>query len=407
MGAGSPAGSPAVYQYIYRGPNINPDPNAANLLTTAQALAQVFAYWGITAPNQAPNIPADASSVPGVNVLIRSGGLDSPSSNEYTIGVAGQIGKRGSFRVDAIARKYMDFYVTRVDTGTGTVTNSLGTKFDVNIVENSNDAKRKYYALNTQFDYRVTDRARVGGNWTWSHLYGNFVGENSGSGPLRYGGQQYPEYIQQSWNVPNGDLSIDQRHRVRLYGSYDLPVPPAIGILNFSAIQAIDTGTPYGAAGTINSTTFVTNPGYVTPPTAGVTYYFTARDAFRTPTIWETDMSLNWSKTVGPVEIFIQPQVLNVFNNHQVSNAAAIDATVLTAFAAGGGNNRFATFNPFTQTPVQRPVDGRPTATSTGNTTSNWDYGPNFGQPTAFTSQNSQGAFQLPRTYRVSVGIRF
>ena len=62
-----------------------------------------------------------------------------------------------------------------------------------------------------------------------------------------------------------------------------------------------------------------------------------------------------------------------------------------TAFNAA----RFLPFNPFTQTPVQgaRPASG------TG--TSNWDYGPNFGKP------RSAADYQLPRVYRVSMGLRF
>ncbi len=397
VGAGSPAGSPAQYVYNYLGPSINPDSTAPTLLTTAQALQQLFNYFGITAPNMAANVNPNSASVPGVNVLIASGGLNSPSANEYVAGVGGSITSRGSFRVDFVARKYVDFYNERIDLSTGRVTNSLGQNFDIHIVENTNAAERRYYGLNTSFDYRVTNALRFGGNWTWSHLYGNFVGENSGSGPLRFTGQQYPEYINPAWNVPTGDLATDQRHRIRLYGTYDLPLPPEWGLISFAVLQSIDTGTPYGAAGTINPSPYVTNPGYLQPPTA-VTYYFTPRDAFRTETIYETDLSLNMSKTIGPIEIFIQPQVLNVLNSAHV---LTVDTSVLTSASSGGGSNAFTAFNPFTTTPVQRP-NGDTTVK-----TANWDYGPNFGRATSQTSSTSQGAYQLPRTFRVSVGVRF
>jgi hypothetical protein len=397
VGAGSPAGSPAQYVYNYLGPSINPDANAATLLTTSQALQQLFNYFGISGLNQPANVAPNSASVPGVNVIIAPGGLKSPAVNEYVVGVGGSIGTRGTFRVDAIYRNYVDFYSERADTTTGQVTNSLGTKFDVHIVENTNDAERKYYGLNTSFDYRVTNAFRLSGNWTWSHLYGNFVGENSGSGPIRYAGQLYPEYIQKSWNVPKGDLATDQRHRIRILGTYDLPVPQAFGTYSVGLLQSIDTGTPYGAAGTINPSTYVTPVGYLQVPTA-VTYYFTARDAFRTETIYETDLSLNMSKSIGPVELFIQPQVLNLFNS---GHFLGVDTTVLTNASSGGGSNAFAPFNPFTTTPTQRP-NGDTTVK-----TANWDYGPNFGKPTSFTTSAAQGSFQLPRTFRISVGIRF
>jgi hypothetical protein len=162
-------------------------------------------------------------------------------------------------------------------------------------------------------------------------------------------------------------------------------------------LESIDTGTTYGAAGTVNPSSYVTNPGYVQVPTA-VTYYFTARDAFRTETTYQTDLSLNMSKTIGPIEIFIQPQVLNVFN---AAHVILVDGTVLTNASAGGGNNKFAAFNPFTTTPVQRP-NGDTTVTN-----ANWDYGPNFGKATSQTSSGQAGSYQLPRTFRISAGIRF
>jgi hypothetical protein len=32
----------------------------------------------------------------------------------------------------------------------------------------------------------------------------------------------YPEYAQESWNNPEGDLAADQRHRLRLVGTVTL-----------------------------------------------------------------------------------------------------------------------------------------------------------------------------------------
>jgi outer membrane receptor for ferrienterochelin and colicin len=391
--AGSPAGSPAIYQYVYRGPAINPVSSATTLVTTAEALAQIFAYFGVPGPGSYPSVNADAASVPGVNLKI-VGSLDSPNVNEYTLGVSGRFLEKGTFRVDGVFREYADFYNERCDLTTGKVQNSLGQTFDFRAIENTSAAEREYLGLHTSFSYRASADLSFGGNWTWSRARGNFDGETSGSGPVRYTGLLYPEYIQEAWNTPRGDLAIDQRHRVGLYATYDLPfVPEALGIFTLSGIQSINTGTPYGAAGTINSGIYVTNPGYATPPgSSGVTYWFTSRDAFRTPTIYQTDLSLNYSKAIGPIELFIQPQVLNVFNN---SNFRAVNTTTLTALSTGGGSNAFVAFNPFTSAPVQRPNGD----TSVKN--ANWDFGPNFGRPTAFSS------YQQPRSFRISLGLRF
>lgn len=406
---GSSAGNPAVIQYIYNGPAINSSASAATLVSTAAAWQQVFSYFGITAPNQPANVAPASQSLPGVNLKI-VGSLNSPAADEYTVGVAGRFLKRGDFRVDAVYRKYRDFYNERVDLTTGRVTNAAGTAFDFRVIENTDLAEREYVGLHSSFAYRVGGALSVGGNWTWSHAYGNFQGETAGSGPVRFANQIYPEYNQAAWNVPKGDLDIDQRHRVRVYASYDLPLPKWLGTLNLGAIQSWDTGTPYGASGTVFTAgsggsnpapVYVPNPGYLTPPTAGVTYWFTSRDAFRTDDIWRTDLSVNYSRTIGPVEVFLQPQVLNVFNNDGVF---AVNTTVNTAAVPGGGRvdpatgapltgTLFSHFNPFTTVPVQR--------TGPTDRTGNWDYGPNFGKPTSFAS------YQLPRQVRISVGLRF
>ena len=103
---------------------------------------------------------------------------------------------------------------------------------------------------------------------------------------------------------------------MKIFASYNLPfVPAKVGSVNISAIQSIDTGVPYGAVGASTPGSYATNaPAYLTPPTS-VNYYFTARDAFRTDTILRTDLSLNFTARIAnAVEIFVQPQVLNVLN---------------------------------------------------------------------------------------------
>ena len=166
---------------------------------------------------------------------------------------------------------------------------------------------------------------------------------------------------------------------MRAYASWDIPLPKAFGALSLGVIQALDTGTPYGAGGPAIVSPYVTDPGYETPPRAN-TYYYTSRDAFRTDTVSRTDLSLNYGfRIADTVEIFLHPQVINVFNNQA---AIAVDTTVLSAANASG----FTRFNPFTTQPVQGV---------------NWDYGPNFGKA------RNAADYQQPRTFHVSAGARF
>ena len=115
-------------------------------------------------------------------------------------------------------------------------------------------------------------------------------------------------------------------------------------------------------------------------PTA-FTYWFTPRDAFHTDANHRTDLALNWSRKIGlrGSEIFFRGTVQNVANNQAV-------VTVGTGVADRTTTTRLRRFDPFVTTPVEG-VD--------------WEKAATFGQPT------SRDAYQLPRTYAFSLGIRF
>ena len=63
--------------------------------------------------------------------------------------------------------------------------------------------------------------------------------------------------------LSDGDLSIDQRHRARLWLNYGVP---KVEGLTVSVLQTLTSGVPYGAIGPIATQPYVTNPGYLTPP---------------------------------------------------------------------------------------------------------------------------------------------
>ena len=338
------AGTPLVLYWYYDGAGatpINDDPNGT-LKTRAQALTQLFAWFQAQGcPNlQTCQVPLGGAQVPGVNQQIR-GSLDSPNAKEYSIGVAGNLGSRASYRVDLVRREFGDFYNLQLDQSTGKVTDQFGNTFDLQIVGNTNALERSYTALQSQFRYQPFQRLAIGGSWTWSHTLGNFNGETAGSGAVRGLPDFYPEYARASWSIPRGDLAIDQRHRVRAFASWELPVPRSLGAVSLGVIQSYDTGTPYAAAGLALVSPYVTNPGYATPPRTS-TYYFSSRDSFRTDNVSRTDLSVNYSfRVADAVEVFVHPQVLNVFNNQA---ALTVDATVLSAANAAG----LSRFNPFT-----------------------------------------------------------
>src|SRR5581483_2455942 len=271
------------FRFTYRGPSINANPNGP-LVSTPDAIRSVFDWYNA---NGGANLPLQSQpTIPGVTPQIR-GSLDSPNVLEYSGGINRQFGSRAAVRVDAVYRKYRDFYASVTDMTTGRVTDQLGKSYDLTLIENTNQLKRRYAGLTPQATFRFTPTFDVGATYTLSRTWGNFDGENVGSGPVTSNILQYPEYKQESWNYPEGDLQIDQRHRARIWANYGIP---HVNGLTLSVLQTLETGVPYGASNInganpngVNASLYVTNPGYLTPPAGSNTiYYYTARDAFRT-----------------------------------------------------------------------------------------------------------------------------
>jgi hypothetical protein len=392
------SGNVSTYVWLYQGPAVNPDPTGA-LVTSEVAIQRVFEWFD---SNDGRNRSTIGSFVPGVNVQIVTP-LKSPNADEYTLGTSRQLGRRGTLRVDGVWRTYHDFYSQRADLTTGRVMDSRDNAYDLFVVENTNDVKRRYSGLITQASYRINDDINVGGNYTLSRTWGNFDGE-SGAGPSVTQVNAYPEYKRREWNAPEGDLTVDQRHRARVWGTFASPMPQGAGSLTFGLLQQIGSGVPYGAVGSGSSTgvsvpaSVLPNPGYVMPlsPTGRLDYYFTARDAFRTATTYRTDLSINYAYRVragnAQPELFFHGEVLNVFNQFQLCGCGA------SAFNNGGTTDLgtiglalraarfFQPFNPFTTPPVKGI---------------HWDVSPEFG--TAL----SHLAYTTPRLFRFSVGVRF
>jgi hypothetical protein len=384
----SPAGAPAAIDWLYLGDPINVG-NPANPVGTANALAAIWAWFnsyctdtGCGTQSQ-PN--GSVFSIPGATASI-NGTLKSPHADEYTIGLSSAIGRRGMARIDYVHREFGNFYASRIDMTTGKFETPSGARGDASLIENrENGLERKYDGVNLQAQYRLRDRLNLGGNYTWSQAIGNFVGETGPNGPITASIGVRPEYFDVAWSSPRGYLDIDQRHKARLWATYDI-LQGSMHTLNMSVMQNFFSGNPYHAAGSVATRNLVTNPGYLTTP-ATVTYFFNGRGSERTDDITRTDLSVNYGFTLPVfgrgIQLFVQPQVTNVFNEQGV---VGTNTAVLTHAVGNTAALNLQPFNPFTD----KPVEGV-----------HWAKGANFGKPTAV------GHYQAPRTFLVSGGIRF
>ncbi len=401
------AGTPAYIYYAYQGPAINPAGTPANeLVDTRQALAIVQAWFeanGGLPSNSNPNLallhPARRGhSVPGYDTLIDNT-LASPKVVEYVLGVGTQIGNNAYVKLDGIARDWKDFYAFRVDQSTPVATDPLGIDHDVAIVENTNDIKREYRGVQLQSGWRP-GRFNVGLNYTYSTLKGNDEQESATSGTIGNtpGSVYYSEFLNYDRRLEEGYLAQDQRHRVRAWVGYDIPMPSFLGAVNVSVLHNFDSGLSYSAVGTIDLEDYpgAPDPGkYVAAPSSGQ-YFFSDRGEYRLPDINRTDLSLNYSfPRIWNVELFAQAELLNVFYNQRVD---AVSTSVLSS----GNSGNFTPFNPFT-TPVDQLIEcpqGTPGATCKAMG-AHWQKGSAFGNPTGPTS------YQDARSYRFSFGVRF
>ncbi len=388
----STGGQVATYRWFYQGPSINAS-SAGTLVDSAAAIQQVFNWFNA---NGGLNRTALSASVPGVSTRI-AGSLESPYVLEYASGLTRQLGHRATLRVDGTYRHYRNFYASAIDRTTGVVTDQFGKSFDLSLVQNTDAVQRKYAGVATSLTYRGT-RVNAGGSYTLSHAWGNFDGEASnGSGPSTTSVLAYPEYKNASWNNPEGDLAVDQRHRMTAWANYAVPF---VAGLSVSGVESVASGVPYGAAGSVNAAAFVVNPGYITPQGgSGVTYYFAGRDTFRTATSYRTDVAANYVFALNrggrKTELFVQAQVLNVLNQFRLcgcgdtvfKNGGGVDLTTIDQSVLTRSNSAaLQAFNPFTTTPVEGV---------------NWALGPNFGKAL------SRAAYTSPRTLRLSFGVRF
>lgn len=384
-GSAQSAGNPGFIGWQYNGPPINA---SGALVPTDEALRMLFAWFDSVGGTKNSQFLEEAE-VPGFSDIF-TGPIASPSVDEATLGYGWQIGGNAYVRGDYVWRNWNNFYAARLDRTTPQATDPFGNQGDVAVTINNNSIQRKYQGLSLQGGWNPGP-FNFGGTYTYSTLRGNDQGESGPSATIRNLplATWYPEYLGYRQRLPIGYLPEDVRNRARLWAGYTLNT--FLGSLNVTALDSYESGSPYSAIGTIDasgrSTPFTgipQNPGY-TLSRLGTshTYYFSGRGAYRTDAFNSTDIAVNYaSRPIGRAQIFVEADVLNIFN----SAAVVSPNTTITTRRSGGASSGLVAFNPFTETPVEG---------------THWKKGPNFGKPTGPTS------YQDPRLYRVSFGIRF
>jgi outer membrane receptor protein involved in Fe transport len=393
----STAGRYASYYWDYKGPAINPRGTPINQLVPApEVIRRVFEWFNSVGGTRNAEF-LNSTHIPGVTLRFDKS-LEAPYMDEMSFGYALAFGNRGFVRADYIDRTWADFYAIRRTLETGKAVDPNGITVDQGVIENSDDGlSREYRGVQLQGSYHPWRSLSIGGNYTWSELTGNVEGETAGFATSINTLIDKPEYTDFPENKAVGNLGPDMRHRANLWVQYDVETP--LGRVNLSLLERYHSALSYSAAGLIDvrqgtstgPANGVSNPGYAIAPSS-VTYFFGDRGAFRVDDITSTDLGVNWYlPPVRGVRFFVEADLLNVFNEQGIEDPDSVNQTILTRRnsnciqdAAGAG--RCLAFNPFTEDPVEGV---------------HWQKGSSFGQPVG------PAAYQLPITYRFSVGMRF
>lgn len=357
----------------YGGPSFNA---GGAVLSTPDTLAQVASWFAAAGGT---GMTPSAAVVPGLTTvaLERS---DAPQTTELAAGFGGRVG-RIELRSDVVWRTSGALRARAVTPGVLSV-DELGRAIDTGVPERRDGLWRKSAEFTLQGHYRIGLRANAGAAFTLSRLWGT-ADDRLGDDPSQLLAFGYPQYFDEAWAAPAGDLRRDRRQRTHVWAVGQPLESEKIGRLTVGFLWRLESGTPYGAVGWIDSRPFVTNPGVAQPP-AAVPYYFTNRDAFRSDGLSRVDLSFQFARPVPGLlrgEWFVRADVLNLLNDTATLDPWR-DAVVVTALQ---DPSRLTAFNPF----ADQPVEGV-----------HWIRDTRFPSDTAATRT-------LPRSFRWFVGIRF
>ena len=103
------------------------------------------------------------------------------------------------------------------------------------VIAQLDDSFTKYYEVGLETEWKGSD-AYLNLSYSWSHYYGNFDQDNSttttsNDSNIFVGSSNIADdFGRQLWNNKYGNLTGDRRHKLKVFGSYNLPWSAQVGI---------------------------------------------------------------------------------------------------------------------------------------------------------------------------------
>jgi hypothetical protein len=308
FGRNTSVGSPSRVDYVYSGPE-----------------GEGFDFApGMVLANYATII---GGNFPTANVFFDDG-LRSPLTREFTVSAGREIGK-GWVKTIYTWRKTTGFIEDFINdpTSAGKVTVvrdgvSFGT-FDKVLYKNSDDPIRRYQGLQFLGRYSAASSLSLNGHWTVQLTNeGNFEGEatNQPGNPSDLG--DYPEILVPERNFPSGRINDFQRHKVRMWATYNQRLGRA-GSIDVAPVWKYNSAQTYSlvASGVpLSSIQLARNPGYARLPGGGAqTLYFDERGSEDFEGYGVVDFAATYQipiwRTVRP---WLKVEFFNVLNNQKL-----------------------------------------------------------------------------------------
>jgi hypothetical protein len=274
---------------------------------------------------------------------------------------------------------------TTIEDGTSEVTTPAGCigcggpfLLDNVVFRNSSEPKREYQAVQLLANYRLNNRWLVGGHYTYQiENDGTFEGENTNQPAISSSFGDFPELLAPERNFPDGRLNDFQRHKVRVWTTYDLGLGNA-GDLNVGLLWRYDSALTYSldaANQNLSDIQLSRDPGYAQPPTLQ-TVFFGERGSGDFAGAHLFDLALTYDiKVYKSLRPYVKLDVRNLFNDKTLGAGPS------------GFNN---TVIPDANGPVD--ADGIPTE---------FIRGPSFGEAI------DNNSYPFPREIRFALGFRF
>ncbi|MCH7747365.1 MAG: TonB-dependent receptor [Acidobacteria bacterium] len=260
--------------------------------------------------------------------------LKSPRTKEFTVSAGGALGSRGYAKLTYINRRASDFvedFVTLAG-GSTTIMGDAGEDFGTfsNIIWRNTDAlERNYDGLEFQGRFQVADNFLIDGSYTAQlKNEGNYEGEATNQPGLTSAAFDYPEVTPADRFFPLGRLDDFQRHKLRVWGIYNLEIGSA-GVVDIGGIWRYNSGLAYSIrtdiTATATQTAILADLGYVDGPSRRAVY-FKGRGTETFDGYGLFDLSVSYRIPVwDSLSPWIKFDLFNAFNNNkQIASNVAV-----------------------------------------------------------------------------------